>query len=104
MIEDERARAKTKWNRSPGSLFPLHNSLNKCGFIFVSVLASSDWKCDFWLYSCHVFPAPTLTHTPATALGSAFAKIPHPWQRGPEDMCGQCFLPSWNKGQHPQDS
>lgn len=44
MIEDETTRAgeKTKWNNSLESLFPLHNSLDKCGFIFVSFLAPSD--------------------------------------------------------------
>ena len=65
MIEDERARAreKTKWNNSPGSLFPLHNSLNKCGFIFVSVLAPSDCKCDFWLHVYRLSPAPAHTHS-----------------------------------------
>lgn len=65
MIEDERTRAreKNKWNNSPESLFPLHNSLNKCRFIFVSFLASSDWKCDFWQYS-HIISPTLSSHTP----------------------------------------
>lgn len=64
MIEDERARAreKTKWNNSPGSLFPLHNSLNKRGFVSVSVLAPSDWRYDFWQYIYRISPAPLDTH------------------------------------------
>ena len=50
MIEDERVRAreKTKWNNSPGSLFPLHNSLNKCGFIFVHL--------SFFIFVTESFP------------------------------------------------
>lgn len=56
-----RAREKIKWNNSLESFFPLHNSLYKCGFIFVSFLAPG-WKCDFWQYLFRISPASLLTH------------------------------------------
>lgn len=63
MIEDERARVReeTKQNDSPGSLFPLHNSLYKRGLIFVAFLAPSDWKCDFWQHIYRISSAPLQT-------------------------------------------
>lgn len=98
-IEDEtmRARERTKWNSSLESLFPLHNSLNKCGFIFVSLLAFSDWKCDFWQY-LHRLSPPPFTHTPVTALCHSLEKIRGLWYFLQEDIHWQDSLQSWSEG------